>query len=261
MTLRKALSEAEWRSAASPHALLVELVQHRETARRRRLRLFACACCRQVWHLLADEDSRQAVAVAERYADGRASGAKLDAAWRSARAVEQRARGRVLELTGGRTSRRGVVPANLVAAQQARGTAAAAEVTASETISTDDLGRAVETVALLCAQAAGAGWARWEDGRPVQHAVEAIQCALLRDLFDPFHPPVPPPPAVLASNGGAARRLAQSIYEGRRFEDLPVLADLLEEAGLTDAGLLGHLRGPGPHALGCAALDAVLQKS
>jgi hypothetical protein len=39
------------------------------------------------------------------------------------------------------------------------------------------------------------------------------------------------------------------------------LADALEEAGCTDANLLGHLRGPGPHALGCHALDAVLGKS
>ena len=64
------------------------------------------------------------------------------------------------------------------------------------------------------------------------------------------------PPAV----GGVVLR-AESVSAARRFEDLPVLADLLEEAGLTDAALLGHLRGPGPHALGCWALDAVLGKS
>jgi hypothetical protein len=68
-------------------------------------------------------------------------------------------------------------------------------------------------------------------------------------------------PAVLTYNGGAAGRLAQSIYDSRRFEDLPVLADLLEEAGLTDAALLGHLRGPGPHVLGCFALDLLLGRS
>jgi hypothetical protein len=95
----------------------------------------------------------------------------------------------------------------------------------------------------------------------VQHAIEAMQCALLRDLFTPFRPPPSVPVAVLAQDGGAVRRLADSCYESRRFEDLPILADLLEEAGLADPELLGHLRGPGPHCLGCHALDAVLGKS
>ena len=76
-----------------------------------------------------------------------------------------------------------------------------------------------------------------------------------------FRPPAPLDPAALAWHGGAARRLAEVIYEGRRFADLPVLADLLEEVGLTDAALLGHLRGPGPHVLGCWALDTLLGKS
>jgi hypothetical protein len=83
----------------------------------------------------------------------------------------------------------------------------------------------------------------------------------LREVIgNPFHPPAPPEPAALAWHDGAARRLAGSIYAARRFGDLPVLADALEEAGLTDAELLGHLRGPGTHVLGCWALDAVLSK-
>jgi hypothetical protein len=41
---------------------------------------------------------------------------------------------------------------------------------------------------------------------------------------------------------------------------LAVLADALEEAGCTDAELLGHLRGPGPHVRGCWVLDLLLGK-
>jgi len=39
---------------------------------------------------------------------------------------------------------------------------------------------------------------------------------------------------------------------------LPILADALEEAGCDDVDVLAHLRGPGPHARGCWALDLVL---
>jgi hypothetical protein len=59
------------------------------------------------------------------------------------------------------------------------------------------------------------------------------------------------------------RALAQAAYDepeplcemdaGR----LAVLADAMEEAG-ADGELLAHLRGPGPHARGCFALDAIL---
>lgn len=53
----------------------------------RELRLYACWCVRQVWHLLTDERSRTAVEVAERHVEGRATDAELEAALAAARAA------------------------------------------------------------------------------------------------------------------------------------------------------------------------------
>jgi hypothetical protein len=53
--------------------------------------------------------------------------------------------------------------------------------------------------------------------------------------------------------------LAEAMYLERWWADLPVLADALEEASCTDARVLEHLRGPGPHARGCHVLDLILQ--
>jgi hypothetical protein len=94
-------------------------------------------------------------------------------------------------------------------------------------------------------------------------AESAAQATLLRDLFGPllFHSPPPLAPAVLGWNGGCVVKLATTIYEQKRFEDLSVLADALEEAGCTDAELPGHLRGLGPHVRGCFAVDLLLGKS
>jgi hypothetical protein len=88
---------------------------------------------------------------------------------------------------------------------------------------------------------------------------EQQEAALLRDLFGPL--PLGRtsiPPAVLAWQGGTTVKLAAAMYDGRRWEDMPLLGDALEDAGCTDADLLGHLRGPGPHVRGCWALDLIL---
>jgi len=46
----------------------------------RELRLFACFCARQNWHLLTDDRSKRAIEIAERYAAGLATDDDLDAA-------------------------------------------------------------------------------------------------------------------------------------------------------------------------------------
>jgi hypothetical protein len=168
----------------------------------------------------------------------------------------------ILKLTGGRGTV-GPLSADLVAAHHARGTTAAAVAVAAIA----DLAKAAESVALQCVLAAGVERDRWHDGRPVQHAIEAIQCDLLRDIFgNPFRP-VMISPAVLAWHDGLVVRLAQAAYEERHLPAgtldsgrLAVLADALEEASCTSEDILGHLRGPGPHMRGCWPVDLVLGK-
>ncbi|MCI0459763.1 MAG: hypothetical protein L0Z62_22665 [Gemmataceae bacterium] len=57
------------------------------------------------------------------------------------------------------------------------------------------------------------------------------------------------------------KALARSIHEDSNFEDMPILADALEEAGSANATLLDHLRAPQEHTWACWALALVLGAS
>ena len=99
------MTEQEWLTSNDPQAMLrlaertsnegMIIAIPRQASFRvsdRKLRLFACACVRQVWHLLTDKRSRNAVETAERFADGLATDEELriasdaasDAAWATA---------------------------------------------------------------------------------------------------------------------------------------------------------------------------------
>jgi len=71
------MTEAEWLAGTDLNSML-EFLGDRISSRK--LRLFACAACRRVWDLLIEPASRQAVIVAERYADGLATKEELVAA-------------------------------------------------------------------------------------------------------------------------------------------------------------------------------------
>jgi hypothetical protein len=54
--------------------------------------------------------------------------------------------------------------------------------------------------------------------------------------------------------------VARRIYDDRRWEDMPILADALQDAGCEDAEIIGHCRQLGEHARGCWVVDLLLGK-
>jgi hypothetical protein len=67
-------------------------------------------------------------------------------------------------------------------------------------------------------------------------------------------------PQWLLANGGIVVQLAKAIDAGRSFEDLPILADALEEAGCQDEEILRHCRQPGPHGKSCWVIDLLTHR-
>ena len=200
------MTESEWLHGTDPVPLL-DLLRRR--AGDRKLRLFACACCRLVWDHLPTEECRQAVELAERYADGAVGETEREEARRRlnvAIAPLRGARGRLAQATA-------------------------------------ELLRPRFSARLVAERA----WTGRGDPRP-------RRCALLRDLHA-FRPvwiePTWRTPDVC--------RLAQGIYQERRFADLPVLADALEEVGCAEQAILAHCRGAGPHVRGCWVVDRLLE--
>src|SRR6516162_5253590 len=82
------MTEAEWLACTDPRSMLAFLRGSGKVSDRK-LRLFVCACCRHIWHLLTDVRSRKAIEVAERCADGWANPQALleasDSAWAAAK--------------------------------------------------------------------------------------------------------------------------------------------------------------------------------
>jgi hypothetical protein len=84
------VDEARWLSCDEPRLMVDFLRSDRSVRSGRKLRLFACACCRRFWDLIDDERSRQAVEVGERFADDLATEQDRRAAVDAARKPNRR---------------------------------------------------------------------------------------------------------------------------------------------------------------------------
>lgn len=71
------MNQKQWLAGTDPEAMVAYLY---DQGHDRKLRLFGCACARQVWDMVKGKPFRQAVETAERFADGRADKKELEAA-------------------------------------------------------------------------------------------------------------------------------------------------------------------------------------
>ncbi len=219
------MTEDEWLHSANSSQLLDSLAGNTSS---RKLRLFACACVRHVWHLLSDERSRHAVVVAERFADGLVNLKELINARDEAREAKQQFKWPV----GPPTAFRAAGAAQDAVRDSDRG---AARNCASET-----------------ARALSEQDTNYCDAGELAH-----QLILLRDIFgNPFRLVIVDPswlaPAVVG--------LASYIYEERAFERMPDLVSVLEARGCKDRSILQHCRQREEHVQGCWVVDLLLGK-
>jgi hypothetical protein len=238
------VTEQEWLECARPLEML-EFLRASGKGSDRKLRLFACACCRRAWRFFTSKRLQAAVEVSERYADGLATTAELEQAQRAAQRLADR---------GFRRKVRAMPWAMSVQGKFAK--------QAATQVASADMDEVVDSVR--------GGFVVARSGADYERQVrreQLRQCDLLRDLFHPFHC-VPCQRAWLTWNDATVKRVAETAYQDRSLpagrldqSRLAILADALEEAGCADIEILNHLRSPGPHTRGCFVLDLLLGKS
>jgi hypothetical protein len=224
------MTEAEWLACTDPEPMLEFL---RDKICKRKLRLFACSVCRQLTSFVGTEEYARGIEAAEAYADG---GRMKAAMKRSRQALKERM---------------------------------------ALLVDTSGKGQSDEWLALFL----GAVAISEKDYRSFPSCLSNLQSdrasvslkQIVNDSYlnvravfgNPFRPVTISPawqtPTIVA--------LAQAAYDNRTLPAgeldparLAVLADALEEAGCTNADILSHLRGPGPHVRGCWAIDLILGK-
>jgi hypothetical protein len=183
--------------------------------------LLAVACCRLVFDWLVDNRSREALGVAEAFADGTAAFHELEQAHDRAFRAQLTVGGEPADAAADATSER-MTDATLL------------------------------DVLDLVARSFGApNEAEWSE-------VRAIQTDLMRDVFgNPFRP-IALSPSWLTDT---AVTLARTMYEAREFSAMPILADALQDAGCDNTDILDHCRDPQQeHVRGCWVVDLVLGK-
>jgi hypothetical protein len=224
--MKRIETDADWLACTDPTPMVNFL---RGKASDRKLRLFLCACCRSVWHLL-HKRVRKGVTITECFVDGTATASKLEQA---------------LEGMNQNTYWL-AIPKNLSPASELAARCATEAV----------LYAAKNVYANMCLRmVVEARLTEDEEQDPLTVRIE-LSRLLLDVVGNPFRP-VAVSPFWLTNK---AVELARTIYDERAIDRLPELADALERAGCTNADILAHCRSEGPHVRGCWVVDLLLGK-
>jgi hypothetical protein len=279
------MTETEWLQSTDPVVLLDHLKGRLSD---RKLRLLACACAWKQWPVITDERTRQAVYRAEHFADGEANPELLQRAFHEAHRAARDCRyyEDSRRLLWSHLWRSSPVTSRSVFREAQRGLAAAcAEATTlpfaavAARLAVETLVPDAATVASAAAQEVDldddveslvpeAATAAWLPGRPPSdstheycQANRQAVCALVRDVAgNPFRPAILQP-SWLTWHNGWARQMARLMYGQRKFAELPIVADALEDAGCDNAEVLEHCRSGAEHVRGCWVVDLLLGRA
>jgi hypothetical protein len=240
------LTEAQWKEAGDPRVLLDFL---RDKISNRKLNLFAVACCRRAWTLLA-RPCQAAIEATERFVDGHLSEEQQGASVQAAIDVQVGFMIHEMDLTEEGATRPST---NEDTTQLNRPSAAASAVTYGMSSSpligthTPDAPDQDRGMMAMVSHITGA-----ITGRASDPAEFALQCNLLRDIVgNPFCPVALAP----SWQTGTVTALVEGIYADRAFDRLPVLDDALEEAGCSSQGLRVSLGGMKVHPVDSRGRD------
>jgi hypothetical protein len=235
------MTENEWMTCTDPRPRLEYL---RGRATNRKLRLFAVACGRRVWHLLVCNELRGAVEVAEHYAEGAEAEDRLAEAHEAA----ELALLPLLSPPDGTVGLTGIDRGLVAHAGDVALGVSAPGLGVDRSASRSFPRYCVRQVAASARDALGGG-----EG--------LVQATLLRCVYGPLpFGPVAIDPSVLAWNDRTVPRLAQAIYDQRRWGDMPILGDALLDAGCDNDEVVAHCRAGGEHVRGCWVVDLLLGK-
>jgi len=248
------MTEKEWLACNDPLRMLDFL---RGRGIQRKLRLFSCGCCRRVWDLL-DETNQAAVALVENFVDGKITVADMEKGWLDASQSSDN-----LETSPFGSSDLLGYRAQFVSRDAPCSYAVGTVLCTSNVVSQGARDDADASFAARCAAGCKAyfGIDRVRGNRAMWSQLEATEFAALAKLSrcvfgNPFRP--------VTVNASwltpTVVQLAEHIYRERAFDQMPILADALQDAGCDNEDVLSHCRGEGPHVRGCWVVDLLLGK-